>query len=78
MMMDRGALSVRALCTHPVLSGDAIERIEKSCLTEVVVTDTIPVRRPSEKFVVLSCAELFSNTIYKLLHDESISSQFIF
>lgn len=78
MMMERGAKSVRALCTHPVLSGNAIERIEKSCLTEVVITDTIPLRHPSEKLVVLSCAELFSNTIYKLLHDESISSQFIF
>lgn len=78
MMMDRGALSVRALCTHPVLSGSAIERIENSSLTEVVVTDTIPLQRPSSKIVVLSCAELFSNTIYKLIHDESISSQFIF
>ncbi|MCS6980874.1 MAG: ribose-phosphate pyrophosphokinase [Flavobacteriales bacterium] len=78
MMMERGALSVRALCTHPVLSGNALERIENSLLTEVVVTDTIPLSRPSPKIVVLSCAELFSNTIYKLLHDESISSQFIF
>jgi ribose-phosphate pyrophosphokinase len=78
MMIERGALSVRAFCTHPVLSGTAYERIEKSSLTELVVTDSIPLKRNSDKIKVLSCAELFSNTINRLLHDESISSQFIF
>lgn len=78
MMMERGALSVRAFCTHPVLSGSAYEKIEKSGLTELVVTDTIPLKQESPKIKVLSCAELFANTINRLLHDESISSQFIF
>jgi ribose-phosphate pyrophosphokinase len=78
MMIERGALSVRAFCTHPVLSGTAYERIENSSLTELVVTDSIPLKRESHKIKVLSCAELFSNTINRLLHDESISSQFIF
>jgi ribose-phosphate pyrophosphokinase len=78
MMMDRGALSVRAFCTHAVLSGDAYEKIEKSALTELVVTDSIPLKQQSSKIRVLSCADLFANTIHRLLHDESISSQFIF
>ncbi|MCG9911428.1 MAG: ribose-phosphate pyrophosphokinase [Flavobacteriales bacterium] len=78
MMMDRGALSVRAFCTHAVLSGGAYEKIEKSGLTELVVTDSIPLKQQSSKIRVVSCADLFANTIHRLLHDESISSQFIF
>lgn len=78
MMMDEGAASVRAFCTHPVLSGQAIEKISKSKLTELVVTDTIPLHTPSEKIKVLSVADLFSDVIKKLLEDESISSTFIF
>ncbi len=78
LMMERGALSVRALCTHPVLSGSAIDKIEKSQLVELVVTDTIPLSRESDKIKVLSCSELFSKTIKLMLQDESISSQFIF
>jgi len=78
MMIERGALSVRAFCTHAVLSGSAYEKIEKSGLTELVVTDSIPLKQESNKIKVLSCADLFANTINRLLHDESISSQFIF
>lgn len=80
MMMERGALSVRAFCTHAVLSGSAYEKIQNSALTELVVTDSIPLKegQPSDKIKVLSCADLFANTINRLLHDESISSQFIF
>lgn len=78
MMMERGALSVRAFCTHAVLSGSAYEKIENSGLTELVVTDSIPLKRESSKIKVVSCAELFATTINRLLHDESISSQFIF
>lgn len=78
MMLERGALSVRAFCTHAVLSGGAYEKIEKSGLTELVVTDTIPLKQQSNKIKVVSCANLFANTINRLLHDESISSQFIF
>lgn len=78
MMIERGALSVRAFCTHAVLSGSAYEKIEKSGLTELVVTDSIPLKKESPKIKVVSCADLFANTINRLLHDESISSQFIF
>lgn len=78
MMMERGALSVRAFCTHAVLSGKAYEKIQNSALTELVVTDSIPLKQECEKIKVLSCADLFANTINRLLHDESISSQFIF
>ena len=58
LMMDRGALSVRAICTHAILSGSAYERIEKSKLQELIVTDSIPIKRESPKIKVLSCAKL--------------------
>jgi ribose-phosphate pyrophosphokinase len=77
MMLDRGARSVRAVCTHPVLSGNAYERIEKSRITELVVTDTIPLKQHSPKIKVLSVADLFADTIRKILQHESISSNFI-
>jgi len=78
MMMDNGANSVRAFCTHPVLSGQAYDKINQSKLTELVVTDTIPLRQHSDKIKVLSVADLFGDVIKKLLEDESISSTFIF
>jgi ribose-phosphate pyrophosphokinase len=78
LMKENGATSVRAVCTHPILSGTAYERIENSCLTEVIVTDTIPLRKESEKIKVLSVAHLFSNVIQKVVSCESISSHFVF
>src|SRR5215216_5706355 len=65
MMMERGALSVRAICTHPVLSGNAYENIEKSALTELIVTDTIPLKanNASTKIKVISVADLFAKVI---------------
>jgi ribose-phosphate pyrophosphokinase len=78
LMKENGANSVRAVCTHPILSGTAYERIENSCLTEVIVTDTIPLRKESEKIKVLSVAHLFSNVIQKVVSCESISSHFVF
>src|SRR5690606_12503270 len=78
IMMDNGAKSVRAFCTRPVLSGPAYERIEKSKLTELVVTDTIPLQQQSDKIKVLSVSDLFADVIKKLLDGESISSTFIF
>jgi ribose-phosphate pyrophosphokinase len=60
MMMERGALSVRAVCTHPVLSGKAYENIEKSKLAELIVTDTIPLTQASKKIKVISVADLFA------------------
>ncbi len=78
LIKEKGATSVRAVCTHPVLSGNAIERIEKSSLTEIVVTDTIPLKRESPKVKVLSTASLFANVIERVVSNESISSHFKF
>ncbi|TAJ13422.1 ribose-phosphate pyrophosphokinase [Marinilabiliaceae bacterium JC017] len=77
MMLDQGAKSVRAFTTHPVLSGPAYERIEKSGLTELFVTDSIPLRQQSPKIKVLSVAQLFADTIEKVYNYQSISTQFI-
>jgi ribose-phosphate pyrophosphokinase len=77
MMLEEGALSVRAFATHPVLSGPAYERIEKSGLAELYVTDSIPLKKESEKIKVLSVAELLADTIEKVYHYQSISSQFV-
>lgn len=77
MMMERGALSVRAVCTHPVLSGKAYENIEKSKLAELIVTDTIPLTQESKKIKVLSVADLFAKVIRSVHTYESISGNFI-
>ena len=77
LMMERGALSVRAICTHPILSGNAYERIENSKLEELIVTDSIPVVQKALKVRILSCADLFADVMKKVHHNESISSQFI-
>ncbi|MCB0462323.1 MAG: ribose-phosphate pyrophosphokinase [Flavobacteriaceae bacterium] len=77
LMMERGALSVRAICTHPILSGKAYERIENSKLEELIVTDSIPLSKESSKIRVLSCADLFADVMKRVHHNESISSQFI-
>ncbi|MDB2463724.1 ribose-phosphate pyrophosphokinase [Flavobacteriaceae bacterium] len=77
VMMERGALSVRAICTHPILSGKAYQRIEESKLEELIVTDSIPLRQSSSKIRVLSCAELFADVMVRVNENESISSKFI-
>jgi len=77
MMMEHGAKSVRAVCTHPVLSGPAHERIENSVLKELVVTDTIPLTRENSKVKVLTVSDLFGTVIENLLNQESISKHFI-
>jgi ribose-phosphate pyrophosphokinase len=77
-MIDKGAASVRGFCTHPLLSGNAIERIEASPFTEVVVTDTIPLRRQSDKIHVISTASLLADVIGKVHNYESISTLFKF
>jgi ribose-phosphate pyrophosphokinase len=78
IIMAKGALSVRALVTHPLLSGKAYENIEKSKLTELVVTDTIPLVKESPKIKVVSTADLFAEVIRRLKKKESISSLFKF
>jgi len=77
VLKEEGAKSVRAIATHPILSGNAYENIENSALEELVVTDTIPLYRASEKIKVLSVANLFAKGIRKTHNNESISSLFI-
>lgn len=77
MMMEKGAKSVRAIATHPVLSGPAYERIEKSAIKELIVTDSIPLIQKSDKIKVISVADIFADTIDKVYNYESISSNFI-
>jgi ribose-phosphate pyrophosphokinase len=77
LMMERGALSVRAICTHALLSGDAYEKIENSKLEELIVKDSIPPKKESEKVKVLSCAKLFAEIMYNVHHNKSISEKYI-
>ena len=76
LLMEKGAKSVRAVCTHAVLSGKAYENIENSVLTELVVCDTIPVHHQSSKIKVISTAPLFSKAIRQIHEHGSISSLF--
>lgn len=78
LMIDNGAASVRGFCTHPLLSGNAVGKIEKSAFTEVVVTDTIPLKVESPKIRVLSTADLLADVINKVHNYESISTLFKF
>ena len=77
LMIGNGAKTVRAMCTHPILSGSAYDRIEKSSLVELVVTDTIPLKKKSPKIKVLTVANLFAKVIEKIESHESISPSFI-
>ena len=77
LLIDSGAASVRAFCTHPVLSGAAYERVENSHLTELVVCDTIPLRKESTKIKQLSTSALFAKAIQRVYAYESISSLFV-
>src|SRR5258707_4083099 len=77
LLKEKGARSVRALCTHPVLSGKAYENIENSVLEELVVCDTIPLKKPSPKIKVLSVAELFAVAIRNASENRSITGLFI-
>ena len=77
LMKDRGAISVRAICTHALLSGDAYDKIEESELEELIVTDSIPPRISHNKVKVLSCAPLFAEVMHNLHFNKSISSKFI-
>lgn len=79
LMMENGAASVRAFCTHPVFSGDAYEKIENSPFCEVYVCDTIPIKKgKTDKIKVLSTATLFAEVIHRVQSYESISSLFKF
>lgn len=77
MLKERGALSVTAFCTHPVLSGKAYENIENSVLEKLVVCDTIPLKQPCSKIEVLPTANLFAIAIRNTFENKSISSLFL-
>lgn len=77
LLKDKGATSVRALCTHPILSGNAYENIANSVLEELVVCDTIPLRRSIAKIKVISVADLFAIAIRNAYENKSITSLFI-
>jgi ribose-phosphate pyrophosphokinase len=77
ILIKKGAKSVRAICTHPVLSGKAYENIENSLLDELIVCDTIPLKKKSTKIKVLSTAKLFSKAIRNTHEHRSISALFV-
>ena len=77
LLMEKGARSVRALITHPVLSGKAYENIEKSVLDELVVCDTIPLKQTTPKIKIISVAELFAVAIRNAFENKSITSLFV-
>lgn len=77
IIMKKGAKSVRALCTHPVLSGKAYDNVENSPLTELLVTDTIPLKRESPKIKILPTAKLFARAIRNTHEHRSISALFV-
>jgi ribose-phosphate pyrophosphokinase len=79
-MKEAGALEVSVCCTHPVLSGPALDRIEKSEIKEALVTDTIPLSdraKNCEKIKVLSVSGILSEAVRRIYYDDSVSSLFI-
>lgn len=77
ILIEKGAKSVRVLCTHPVLSGQAYENIEKSKIEEVIVCDTLPLKKESSKIKVLSTSKLFARAIRNMHEHRSISALFV-
>jgi ribose-phosphate pyrophosphokinase len=75
-MKERGALNITAICTHPILSGPAYQRIEDSPIDEVLVTDTVTLRQPSDKIKVLSVADIFAKAIQRIHTNDTISALF--
>tara|TARA_R110002126_G_scaffold4515_3_gene23807 strand:+ start:10242 stop:11174 length:933 start_codon:yes stop_codon:yes gene_type:complete len=75
-MKERGALNITAICTHPILSGPAYQRIEDSPIDEVLVTDTVTLRQPSDKIKVLSVADIFAEAIQRIHTNVTISALF--
>jgi ribose-phosphate pyrophosphokinase len=75
-LKERGALNIMATCTHPILSGPAYQRIEDSPIDKMFVTDTVPLRKPSDKIVVLSVAGIFAEAIQRIHTNDTISALF--
>ena len=78
LLLSAGAKSVRALCSHAVMSDPATERILKSGLTEIIFTDSIPYRKENPKATILTVTKLFADTIRRIHNNQSISSQYLF
>ena len=78
LIMEYGAKSVRALCSHPVMSDPATERVKDCGLTEIIFTDSIPYVKENQKATILPVAQLFADTIRRIHNNESISSQYLF
>lgn len=76
-LIEKGARSVKAICTHPVLSGSAYENIRNSQISELIVTDTIPLKEDSDKIKVISCAKLFARAIRNTHEYKSIAALFV-
>jgi len=79
VLMARGAASVRAVCTHPILSGPAYDRINASPIQEFIVADTVPLRpeKDNSRFTVLTMTEVFADVIDRIYHNEPVSDLFI-
>lgn len=75
-LKERGALNITAICTHPILSGPAFQRIENSPIDEVLVTDTVSLNQPSDKIKVLSVANIFAEAIQRIHTNHTISALF--
>ncbi|MEX0845632.1 MAG: ribose-phosphate pyrophosphokinase [Balneolaceae bacterium] len=75
-LKERGALNIVAICTHPILSGPAYQRIEDSPIDELLVTDTVQLRQPSDKIRVLSIANIFAEAIQRIHTNDTISALF--
>lgn len=78
LLLSYGAKSVRALCSHPVMSDPATERVMKSGLSEIIFTDSIPYGKENTKATILPVAKLFADTIRRIHNHQSISSQYLF
>jgi ribose-phosphate pyrophosphokinase len=78
MMMENGASSVRGVCTHPILSGNAVDKINNSPFDEFIISDSIPLKQHSDKITVLSTARIFADVIKRVNNHQSISSHFEF
>ena len=77
LMMENGAKSVRALCSHAIMSDPATQRVEESPLSEMIFTNSIPYRKHCDKCTIISVAKLFADTIRRVHDNESISSQYL-
>ena len=77
LMMKNGANSVRAIASHAVMSDPATQRVNESCLTEIIFTDSIPFKKESSKVKILSVTDMFANAIQRVCNNESISSLYV-